>query len=143
MLAAIIGLAAGLGAIVFDVAEQNVRRFALEGIAGYAPPETAGDHRLYEPPAVVFSPVKLLAVMGVGGLLSGLLVYWLAPEAEGHGTDAAILRIPASNAGTSGRLFHSSSWSPRHSRSEAAGLEAGRAGSRKSAPDLARCWARS
>jgi len=27
---------------------------------------------------------------GLGGLLSGLLVYGLAPEAEGHGTDAAI-----------------------------------------------------
>ncbi|MEM0155666.1 MAG: chloride channel protein, partial [Thermoplasmataceae archaeon] len=26
----------------------------------------------------------------LGGLLSGMLVYWFAPEAEGHGTDAAI-----------------------------------------------------
>ena len=29
-------------------------------------------------------------VTGLGGLLSGLIVYSLAPEAEGHGTDAAI-----------------------------------------------------
>ena len=26
----------------------------------------------------------------IGGLLSGILVYWLAPEAEGHGMDALI-----------------------------------------------------
>jgi CIC family chloride channel protein len=31
-------------------------------------------------------PVSLI----IGGLLSGLIVYTLAPEAEGHGTDAAI-----------------------------------------------------
>jgi CIC family chloride channel protein len=29
-------------------------------------------------------------VTTVGGLCSGILVYGLAPEAEGHGTDAAI-----------------------------------------------------
>lgn len=28
--------------------------------------------------------------MSIGGLLSGLIVYTFAPEAEGHGTDAAI-----------------------------------------------------
>src|SRR5690606_30469039 len=29
-------------------------------------------------------------VLTLGGLLSGVIVFWLAPEAEGHGTDAAI-----------------------------------------------------
>ena len=29
-------------------------------------------------------------VVGLGGLLAGFLVYRFAPEAEGHGTDAAI-----------------------------------------------------
>ena len=37
-----------------------------------------------------FSPLSLIAVISVGGLLSGLLVIRFAPEAEGHGTDAAI-----------------------------------------------------
>ena len=32
----------------------------------------------------------LLVVPTVGGLLSGILVFTLAPEAEGHGTDSAI-----------------------------------------------------
>jgi CIC family chloride channel protein len=37
-----------------------------------------------------FQPWLLLLVPAVGGLLSGLLVFTVAPEAEGHGTDAAI-----------------------------------------------------
>src|SRR5262249_35167153 len=37
-----------------------------------------------------FNPWLLLLVPAIGGLLSGLLVYRFAPEAEGHGTDAAI-----------------------------------------------------
>jgi CIC family chloride channel protein len=35
-------------------------------------------------------PWALPLVIALGGLLSGLLVFLLAPEAEGHGTDAAI-----------------------------------------------------
>jgi CIC family chloride channel protein len=35
-------------------------------------------------------PWLLPLVTGVGGLLSGIIVFSLAPEAEGHGTDAAI-----------------------------------------------------
>jgi len=36
------------------------------------------------------SPAKLIIALAIGGFLSGLLVNSLAPEAEGHGTDAAI-----------------------------------------------------
>ncbi len=35
-------------------------------------------------------PWALLLIPTIGGLLSGLLVYSFAPEAEGHGTDAVI-----------------------------------------------------
>jgi CIC family chloride channel protein len=35
-------------------------------------------------------PYALPLVVGLGGLISGLIVYTIAPEAEGHGTDAAI-----------------------------------------------------
>ncbi|MEM7811510.1 MAG: chloride channel protein [Planctomycetota bacterium] len=37
-----------------------------------------------------FNPWLLIAVMAGGGLVSGVLVYTFAPEAEGHGTDGAI-----------------------------------------------------
>jgi CIC family chloride channel protein len=62
----------------------------LKWIAGYQPPglpnergllrETIGPHGLW------LIPLSTT----LGGLLSGFLVYTFAPEAEGHGTDAAV-----------------------------------------------------
>jgi CIC family chloride channel protein len=67
-----------------------VQQLTLTGIAGYKPPglpneggtliETIGSHGLWLIPLVTT----------VGGLISGILVYSLAPEAEGHGTDSAV-----------------------------------------------------
>ncbi len=90
ILAALVGVVAGIGAIVFDNVEQYVRHVTLEQVAGYTPAPAAGEHHLFEPSASEFSPWKLLVVLAVGGFLSGILVNLFAPEAEGHGTDAAI-----------------------------------------------------
>ncbi|HMO96730.1 MAG TPA: chloride channel protein, partial [Tepidiformaceae bacterium] len=87
-LGVVIGIVAGAGAIAFYEAIEFATDHLLVAIAGYHPPaplgegslETSGPERLWALPLVV----------GLGGLLSGLLVFWLAPEAEGHGTDAAI-----------------------------------------------------
>jgi len=38
----------------------------------------------------VAHPLLLVLVVGGGGLLSGVLVFWISPAAAGHGTDAAI-----------------------------------------------------
>jgi CIC family chloride channel protein len=94
LLAALVGTVAGLGAVVFQVLSRCIVYYGLEQVAGYHPsgPAHEGDF-LFGPAAATdrdFSPWLLLAVMAGGGLLSGLLVYTLAPEAEGHGTDAAI-----------------------------------------------------
>lgn len=66
------------------------QRLLLTGLAGYTPPglpneggslvEQIGPHGLWLIPLVTT----------LGGLISGLLVFSLAPEAEGHGTDAAV-----------------------------------------------------
>ena len=88
VLAVLIGIVAGVGAIAFFEAIDLATRLFLGGIAGLKPPPAAGDgatvvtaaHRRWLLPAVV----------ALGGLLSGLIVFTLAPEAEGHGTDAAI-----------------------------------------------------
>ncbi len=91
LLSVVVGAVAGVGAIVFDIASQSVRHLTLERIAGYVPAETAGENRIFAAPThPEFSPLSLIAVISVGGLLSGLLVIRFAPEAEGHGTDAAI-----------------------------------------------------
>jgi chloride channel protein, CIC family len=56
--------------------------------AGYIPPVPGGEG------ATVFTTIArrwmIPVICALGGLISGLLVFKLAPEAEGHGTDAAI-----------------------------------------------------
>ena len=105
LLSAIIGLVAGVGAIGFHVIGQAVQFTALDQVAGFHAGEAAAEGALFEQlPAQPngeaaageaadhdgFQPWLLVAVMAGGGLASGLLVYTFAPEAEGHGTDAAI-----------------------------------------------------
>lgn len=89
VLGAVIGVIAGLGAIVFYLALQAAGHLLLDDLGGYVVPTPASEGgargsghftRRWAIPLVV----------ALGGLLSGLLVTKLAPEAEGHGTDAAI-----------------------------------------------------
>jgi CIC family chloride channel protein len=90
--AILVGIVAGLGGVVFTLASQVVVHFGLEGIAGYqasGPANEAHSSWIPDDPAE-FRPWLLLIVPTVGGLLSGFLVFRFAPEAEGHGTDAAI-----------------------------------------------------
>ena len=91
--AILVGIVAGLGGVAFTFAGQFVVRYALEGVAGYKADGPAGEaHSTWIPDveAPTFQPWLLLVVPTVGGLLSGFLVFRFAPEAEGHGTDAAI-----------------------------------------------------
>jgi chloride channel protein, CIC family len=90
LLSIAVGVASGLGAIIFDVLGQAVSHYVLVHLSGYSPPGAAGEHHLFEAGNTAFSFVALLGVLTVGGLISGCLVYTFAPEAEGHGTDAAI-----------------------------------------------------
>ncbi len=84
----VIGIAAGLGAIMFMLAIDWVTRASLGGIVGYLPPSPVGEGNTGVLPMA--RPWLLPLVTAGGGLLSGILVFSLAPEAEGHGTDAAI-----------------------------------------------------
>jgi len=85
-----IGLIAGLGSIVFQYLCQLGLHFFLDMTAGYRPPGPAGETHLLPPTSVPFNRWMLLFLPAIGGILSGWLVYTFAPEAEGHGTDAAI-----------------------------------------------------
>ena len=90
LLSLIIGVVAGLGAIAFHLCTQVMMHSTLYAIAGYAPGEPAGEHTVFAHTDGGFIPWRIVAVMAAGGLVSGWLVYTFAPEAEGHGTDAAI-----------------------------------------------------
>ncbi len=86
----LIGIIAGCGAILFHfLCELGVRYF-MDFVAGYRPPSPAGEHHLIPPTDRTFSRWLLLILPALGGIVSGWLVYTFAPEAQGHGTDAAI-----------------------------------------------------
>ena len=86
----LIGLIAGLGSIVFQYLCQLGQHYFIDFMAGYRPPSPAGEHHLLTPTSTPFNRIALLFLPALGGLVSGWLVYTYAPEAEGHGTDAAI-----------------------------------------------------
>ncbi|MCP4681549.1 MAG: chloride channel protein [Desulfobacterales bacterium] len=86
----IIGIIAGLGSIVFHYLCQLGSHYFMDFIAGYRPPAPAGEHHLLPPTSTPFNRWLLLFLPAFGGIISGWLVYTFAPEAEGHGTDAAI-----------------------------------------------------
>src|SRR5215510_6187402 len=85
---ALIGVAGGLGAQLFVWLLNVAERLLLAGLAGYHAPEPGSlDPRpLIGPWGLWLIPVATT----LGGLVSGILVYTFAPEAEGHGTDAAV-----------------------------------------------------
>jgi chloride channel protein, CIC family len=86
----LVGVVAGLGAIAFYYLLEAGYHFFLDAIAGYRPPRPLGETPLFAETARAFSQWVLALLPPLGGLVSGLIVYSLAPEAEGHGTDAAI-----------------------------------------------------
>ncbi|MEJ2685315.1 MAG: chloride channel protein [Candidatus Sulfobium sp.] len=85
----LLGIIGALGARLFAFLLKETETLLLGRLAGYTPPgltagaagnQIVGGHGLWLIPLVTT----------LGGLLSGLLVYSLAPEAEGHGTDTAV-----------------------------------------------------
>lgn len=85
-----IGIIAGLGSVVFHYLCQLGVHYFMDLMAGYRPPPPAGEHHLLTPTDTPFNRWMLLFLPAFGGIVSGWLVYTFAPEAEGHGTDAAI-----------------------------------------------------
>lgn len=85
-----LGVVGALGAQLFTLLLHLAEHYLLEGLAGYTPPglpdeggvlrQVIGAHGLWWIPLATT----------LGGLISGVLVYSLAPEAEGHGTDTAV-----------------------------------------------------
>ncbi|MCF8070101.1 MAG: chloride channel protein [Desulfobacterales bacterium] len=86
----LIGIIAGLGSVVFHYLCLLGSHYFMDMIAGYRPPAPAGEHHILEPTSTPFNRWLLLFLPAFGGIISGWLVYTFAPEAEGHGTDAAI-----------------------------------------------------
>jgi CIC family chloride channel protein len=92
VLGVLIGTMAGVGAVVFYEALLACTHFFLGTLAGYHVPTPIGEggHRAS---ASFTRPWALPLVVGMGALLGAILVFRFAPEAEGHGTDAAISAV--------------------------------------------------
>lgn len=85
-----LGVIGGLSARLFTWLLHLSSELFMVKLAGYIPPglpeeggalqETIGAHGLWLIPVITT----------LGGLIAGVLVYSLAPEAEGHGTDTAV-----------------------------------------------------
>jgi chloride channel protein, CIC family len=90
-LGTLIGVVAGLGAVMFARAIELATHLFLGDLVGYLPPLPVGEGS----PATdaIDRPWLLPFVVALGGLISGVIVYLTAPEAKGHGTDAAIAAI--------------------------------------------------
>jgi chloride channel protein, CIC family len=91
---ALIGLAVGLLAVLFQQTMSLVNILVLEGLTGHGDTRIVwGDRRFQLPwtkPTVLrWWLFPILA--GIGGLVTGVIVYTFAPEAAGHGTDEVIL----------------------------------------------------
>jgi CIC family chloride channel protein len=87
VLSIVVGAVSGLGAILFDLLYRASQAIFLEGIGTFRPPGSGVEGGAALGPIVPWLlPVSLVA----GALISGILVFGLAPEAEGHGTDAVI-----------------------------------------------------
>jgi len=84
----LVGFIAGLGAVAFLLALDAMTRHVLGDLMGLRLPPTGEG----APHAIGYPRVwwLVLLIPTLGGLASGLLVFAMAPEAEGHGTDALI-----------------------------------------------------
>jgi CIC family chloride channel protein len=85
-----LGVVGALSAQAFTYMLKAVQALLLTGLTGYRPPglpEEGGVlQQIIGPHGLWLIPLATT----LGGLLSGILVYRLAPEAEGHGTDTAV-----------------------------------------------------
>jgi CIC family chloride channel protein len=88
--AVMLGVVGALGAQLFTLLLHLAERFLLQGIAGYTPPGLPDEggvlRQVIGPHGLWWIPLATT----LGGLISGVLVYAFAPEAEGHGTDTAV-----------------------------------------------------
>ncbi len=86
----LLGVVGAAATQAFSFLLKVAQQVFLEGIAGYRPPGIPDDGGVL---TQVIGPHGLWLIplaTTLGGLLSGILVYTFAPEAEGHGTDTAV-----------------------------------------------------
>ena len=85
-----LGVIGALSAQLFNFLLKICQTVLLKGIAGYQAPGLPNEGGSLQQIIGVHGLWLIPLVTTLGGLLSGFIVYTWAPEAEGHGTDAAV-----------------------------------------------------
>ncbi len=88
-----LGAASGLMAIAFYGAVEWCTRWLLGFLGGYYPPTIAASPGGFHPASGFARMWAIPLLAGTGALIAAWLVFRVAPETEGHGTDAAIRAI--------------------------------------------------
>jgi len=82
-----VGVVSGFGAILFNFLLQRGTQFFMRDLIALLLPKDLRGALFFGFP---LSRWMMLWIPALGGLLSGLIVFHFAPEAEGYGTDAMI-----------------------------------------------------
>lgn len=91
LIGTLIGIIAGLGAIVLYISIEFVTTYLLTGLTGFSPPRSgllAGTSFYQYSPNIHYLYIPLSLI--IGGFVVAIILNKTAPEAKGHGTDAAI-----------------------------------------------------
>lgn len=86
----LLGVVGAVAAQLFLFLLRLVKHYSSVLIAGYDSPGLSGMGGTLIQTASHHHHFMVIAVIVFGGLISGILVYTFAPEAEGHGTDTAV-----------------------------------------------------
>jgi len=86
----LVGVVVGLAACLFHAGVEMLRALLLDKVLHYYAPRPAGEAALHVEEVGTFRRWLVPIVTGLGGLTSGLLAAWFAPEASGGGGDAMI-----------------------------------------------------
>jgi CIC family chloride channel protein len=86
----VLGVVGALAAQVFMLLLHLAQKLFLGDLADYSAPALVGEGGLLQQTVGTHGLWLIPLATTLGGLISGILVYTFAPEAEGHGTDAAV-----------------------------------------------------
>jgi len=89
----LVGIVAGLGAAAFFAMLDASSAFCMGYLADYHPAGPGQEKPLFGSEGGDHKSVvrwMFLLIPAIAGLIGGLITFSIAPEAEGHGTDAAI-----------------------------------------------------
>lgn len=98
LICVLLGVIGALGAQLFLLLLHLVDTHVLSGIGRYQTISVEAAHAMRTPPAPFSQWYWWIPVSTtLGGLVAGVLIYTLAPETEGHGTDASLIAFHRNN----------------------------------------------